>query len=204
MPNLNVGLSLAFMTCQAHALTDRPSIGGDDFGFSTYPFRCVVTDGIGQSDSASNCASVTAFVNCGTSYGGTYVDCGTCESGHDRTYTTRDIGGETLGYYTCSRSLIIIGCDSECADYTSWTAISGGRETYCDLSWGTCRYRCAANYYGDGTSCSPCTSYNGIAATSPAGSMSESSCCISSGSTYSFSDGVGSGTATITSTCCAS
>ena len=201
MPNLNVGLSLAFMTCQAHALIDKDGVLS---GGSSYPSRCIVTDGLGQSDSASSCASVTAFVNCGTSYGGTYVDCGTCNSGLERTYTTRDIGGETLGYYTCSRAAIILGCDTECADYTSWTAISGGRETYCDSSFFTCRYRCAANYYGDGTTCTACPSYNGIAGTSSAGSTSVSSCCISSGSTYSFSDGVGSGTATISSTCCAS
>ncbi len=171
-----------------------------------YPVRCIVEEGFGQSDSSSNCARVTAFVNCGTAYGGTYVDCATCNSGFTRAQVTVSIGSETLSYYTCQGGLLpIVQCPSACTS-ESWTSAGSGKEVRCvmGISSASCEYRCAANYYGNGTTCTACPSYNSIAGTSSAGSTSASSCCIASGSTYSFSDTVGSGTAKISSKCCAS
>ena len=199
MPNLNVGLSLAMFVCSAGATS------------TSYPVSCIIEEGLYGADAGANCSQVSAYINCGTLYG-TFVDCYTCDSGCTRTQKTATVNYETFSYYACEDCStlipIIVTCPLECPEET-WTDNGTGKEIRCvktDLS-ASCEYRCAANYYGNGTTCTSCASlgdYNGLYGSSSAGSTSASSCCISSGSTYSFSDTAGSGTATISSTCCAS
>ena len=151
------------------------------------------------------CTAASGQINCGLS-GGIYVDCTSCKNGYDLVSQSVTVLATTYTYGTCNKSLIIgPTCPSECSS-SSWTSAGSGKEVRCKLmaTTASCQYRCAANYYGDGTTCTSCGSYNGLAGTSSAGSTSASSCCISSGSTHSFSDTAGSGTATISSTCCAS
>ncbi len=84
---------------------------------------------------------------------------------------------------------------------TTYTSCNAGYY----LSSGSC-VTCAKGYYkssaGTATSCTRCPSSNGVYGTTAAtGTTSVVSCYIPSGSTYTFSDSTGSGTATITSNC---
>ncbi|MBQ8368333.1 MAG: hypothetical protein IJX43_04745 [Alphaproteobacteria bacterium] len=193
MPNLNVGLGLT--TCLAT----------NAWALDTLT-QCMVSEG---GTATLGCLYVTRTINCGTTLG-TYTDCGTCAENYTRTERTAEISStESYTYYTCARALItVVTCPTECTS-ESWTDNGDGKEIRCvkgTLS-ASCEYRCAAGYYGNGTTCTSCASlgdYNGLYGSSSAGSTSASSCCISSGSTYSFSDTAGSGTAQISSTCCAS
>ena len=173
----------------------------------TYPITCFYEEGLG-ADADAKCSNVTGYINCGLD--GTFVDCYTCNSGCTRTQKTATVNYQTFSYYSCelcnTKPIIpLVTCPLECTN-EDWSSNGTGKEKRCvktDLS-ASCEYRCAANYYGNGTTCTACPPYNGIAGTSSAGSTSVSSCCIASGATYSFSDTAGSGTAKISSTCCAS
>ncbi len=186
MPNLNVGLGLAM------------GMVGNTWGASS-GVMCFVDTGTPDT----GCSSLTRVINCGTY--GVFKDCAVCSSGYNRIAQTVSSALETYTYYVCQKALLPVTCPSTCSS-TSWTSAGSGKEVRCvkGTTSASCEYRCAANYYGNGTTCTACPSFNGIAATSSAGSTSCSGCCIASGSTYSFSDGVGSGNATITSTCCCS
>ncbi len=142
--------------------------------------------------------------------------CTSCNTDYTLTSKTGSVSGcsNTITYKSCEKAACN-NCNGNCLS-TGWTSASTGYEqkvtSLCNTSTCTCTettsYRCAAGYYGSPSSnlsgCSKCPSYNGIDGTSSAGSTSASSCCIASGSTYSFSDTVGSGTAKISSKCCAS
>ena len=186
MPNLNVGLGLALVSVDAWAL--EPTV------------QCFVDEGgIGIG-----CSDVARTITCTNE---TYIDCNTCRSGYTRSVTTITVSSnESYTIGVCTKNTV--SCPSTCSS-ESWTTSTNGREVRCvkSSSTATCEYRCAAGYYGSGTSCASCQgagSYNGLIGTSSAGSTSVSSCCILRGSTFSFSDDKGSGTATISSTCCAS
>lgn len=116
--------------------------------------------------------------------------------------------GGTVSYTTCQSVC------AECADCTSdtaWSAAGTGyqKKVTRTCNCGTCNeatsYRCAAGYYGsssNGTSgCTRCPSSGGVYGTSAAGSTAITSCYMPSGTSVSFSDVTGSGTAKYTSNC---
>ena len=199
MPNLNVGLSLASLV----GTTDVAAMVSCE---ATMTPGLYEGGGLMVSDDYACVEGTTYYYN---GYGVT--ECRACEGDFELTELEADIPGcFTMTYQGCAEGCA--KCD-DCVSDTSWSAAGAGYEKkvtrtcdcgYCDE---TASYRCAANYYGsssNGTSgCTACPSYNGIAGTSSAGSTSASACCISSGATYSFSDTAGSGTAKISSTCCA-
>lgn len=186
MPNLIVGLSLALVSVDAWALS---------------PTGCYIED---VTELPFGCAAASRQINCGASVG-VFVDCTSCKSNYNFETKTVTVNAlESYTYGTCNRIAVVVQCPSACTS-TSWTDAGSGKEARCviNLNSASCEYRCAAGYYGNGTTCTSCASlgaYNGLYGSSSAGSTS---CCISSGSTYSFSDTAGSGTATISSTCCA-
>ncbi|MBR5566778.1 MAG: hypothetical protein IKW09_01585 [Alphaproteobacteria bacterium] len=207
MPNLIVGLSLAFTALPAHAIIGDLTICSE--------VVCPSYSEISEAAPATT-GCVTFKDRCYEKPDGSILlvqSCTECEYGMDLTYSE-------YSSLSCSLKFGYNVCESDCANCTncisdtSWSSAGTGYQKKvtrtCDC--GTCKqttsYRCAANYYGsssNGTSgCTACPSYNGIAGTSSAGSTSASSCCISSGATYSFSDTAGSGTAKISSKCCAS
>ena len=115
--------------------------------------------------------------------GGEIVKAGEyCSDGRYCSLTGQLTGGGGLNPITC------FDCDS-----TSWASAGSGRESRIEAtcSNGTCTkdtlYRCAAGYYGNGTTCTVCPG----GGTSPAGTTAVSGCYIPSG--QSFSDGTGSG-----------
>ncbi len=117
----------------------------------------------------------------------------------------------------CESSFAYNNCDvdcpscSNCISDTTWSSAGTGYEKKVSrtCNCGTCTsstsYRCAAGYYGsssNGTSgCSRCPSSGGVYGTSAAGSTAITSCYLPSGTTVSFSDSIGSGTAKYTSNC---
>ncbi len=196
MPNLNVGLALVVCTTYdanaACSSTGSTSIVQERLMYSGL---CINTDEYYYKNSSGSVLLVTSCKSCADGY---YIS---------DTSAYSSVCAATYSYRTCVKCPDCTNCtESE----GIWSTIGSGRQqkvtTTCDC--GTCKtnysYRCAANYYGNGTTCTACPSYNGIAGTSSAGSSTVSSCCISSGSTYSFSDTIGSGNYKITSTCCAS
>ena len=184
MPNLNVGLSLALVSVDAWAITG-----------------CLIED---YTELPIGCAAASRQINCGTS-GGVYVDCTSCKSGYNFESKSVTSYGTTYTYGTCNRTAVIVSCPSACTS-TSWTDAGTGKQVRCvkTITSASCLYRCAANYYGNGTTCTACPRYNGVSGTCAAGSTSVSSCCIASGTSISFSDTKGSGTEKLTAQCCAS
>ncbi|MBQ8041939.1 MAG: hypothetical protein IJ273_01270 [Alphaproteobacteria bacterium] len=195
MPNLNVGLSLAMLAFSAGATS------------TSYPVSCFVSEGLYGADDDANCSQVSSYINCGNN--GTFVDCYTCNSGCTRTLKTQTIDYESFQYYACENCgtiiPIIVTCPLECTS-EDWTSNGTGKQIRCvkGTRSASCEYRCAANFYGDGTTCTACPRYNGVSGTCAAGSTSVSSCCIASGTSISFSDTKGSGTEKLTAQCCAS
>ena len=135
-----------------------------------------------------------------------------CMTGYELTSTsyTSSTCGTTHYYDMCTKS-----CDGTCSDCTSgsWTAGNTGYQQRtkktCNTSTCVCssstEYRCASGYYGsssNGTSgCTRCPSSGGVYGTSVAGSTAITSCYLPSGTTVSFSDSTGSGTAKYTANC---
>ncbi|MBP3340184.1 MAG: hypothetical protein J6L47_00775 [Alphaproteobacteria bacterium] len=188
MPNLIVGLSLALVSVDAWAITSMAS--------------CVIE---GYTELPLGCTAASRQINCGTT-GGVYVDCTACSSGYNLESQTVTVNAlESYTYGTCQRTVVIVECPSECTS-TSWTSAGTGKQVRCvkNITSALCQYRCAANYYGNGTTCTACPRYNGVSGTCAAGSTSVSSCCIASGTSISFSDTKGSGTEKLTAQCCAS
>ena len=186
MPNLNVGLGLALGGIgTTWALTLEAGV------------MCFIEEGTPDT----GCSSLTRVINCGT--GGVYQDCAQCSTGYTRTANTLETSLETYTYYTCTRSAVSVTCPTSCTS-TSWTSAGTGKQVRCvkNITSALCQYRCAANYYGNGITCTACPRYNGVSGTCAAGSTSCSACCISSGTSFSFSDTAGSGTAKTTQTCC--
>ncbi len=96
------------------------------------------------------------------------------------------------------------------------TSDSNGNGVYCECAkTNTTNYRCAANYYANGsdfgcywignsrycTGCSMCNLHQGKTASSPIGSDSASDCYISSSTTWNLEDGAGANTSKFKSTC---
>ncbi len=138
-----------------------------------------------------------------------WYTCNTCASGYTRTQTSATMMGcGTSNYYYCKSNCT--GC-TNCTSDTSWSSVGTGYEKKvtrtCDCN--TCNsstlYRCAAGYYGSSTNgtsgCTRCPSSGGVYGTSAAGSTAITSCYLPSGTTVSFSDSTGSGTAKYTSDC---
>ncbi|MBQ8042180.1 MAG: hypothetical protein IJ273_02510 [Alphaproteobacteria bacterium] len=201
MPNLNVGLVVAF------------GVAMDANAAYYCPAEACGTDAVVWGLVGSNC--LLSETEC---YGDIKVKtCTSCNTGYTLTSKTGSVSGcsNTISYKSCEQSSSCNNCNGECLS-TGWTSAGTGYEkrvaSLCNESKCTCdettSYRCAAGYYGSPSGnmsgCTKCPSYNGIAGTSSAGSTSVSSCCISSGSRYSFSDDIGSGAAIILSACCAS
>ena len=187
MPNLNVGLSLALVSVDAWALS---------------PTGCYIED---VTELPFGCTAASRQINCGASVG-VFVDCTSCKSNYNFETKTVTVNAlESYTYGTCNRIAVVVQCPSACTS-TSWTSAGTGKQVRCviDLNSASCEYRCAANFYGNGTTCTACPRYNGVSGTCIAGSTSVSSCCIASGTSFSFSDTKGSGTETLSSQCCAS
>ena len=200
MPNPIVGLGVAMCCANANAVTYCMS-------------EACGSDALLWGPSGSNCKTSTTVC-----YNDVKVkNCLTCNSGYSITQKSGSVDGcsNTIMYDSCEQSATCNNCDNKCIS-SSWTASGTGYEqrtiSNCNISTCLCvdkaEYRCAAGYYGSPTTnmsgCTRCPAYSGVYGTNSAGSTSVSSCCISSGSTYTFSDSIGSGNAKITSTCCAS
>ena len=199
MPNLNVGLGLVLgIVVDANAVTTICNAS-----------VCDSTDS-GYSDITrpTNCYNDFKSATC---YGDSRVlSCMSCPTGYTRTSKTVTIpcSGGTTTWYTCVQDCT--GC-SNCTSDTSWSSAGTGyekkvtRTCNCNTCNSSTSYRCAAGYYGSSTNgtsgCSKCTSHNSVSANSSAGSTAQTSCYISSSSSWSFSDTTGSGSAKFASNC---
>ena len=162
------------------------------------------------SVSMPGCSSMSA--QCWETTKGSYTPwytCLSCQTGYTRTQTSARMGlCGNANYYYCSQNCT--GC-SNCTSDTSWSSAGTGyekkvtRTCNCNTCNSSTSYRCAAGYYGSSTNgtsgCSKCTSHNSVAANSSAGSTAQTSCYISSSSSWSFSDTTGSGSAKFGSNC---
>ena len=151
-----------------------------------------------------NCASWTGYCTNATNW--QISSCDKCDDGYVRQLATNHNCTNISSVYEC----VCAGC-SDCSS-TSWTSAGTGKETriYAQCNCNTCQkstqYRCAAGYYrssgsGSSTVCTRCPSSGGVYGTSAAGSTAITSCYLPSGTTVSFSDSAGSGTAKYTSDC---
>ena len=204
MPNLNVGLVVAFGVAM-----DANAIGACN------QLVCDVTDSqYNNITSPNNCGMGTIIDNnlvTATCYAESRIlSCANCPTGYSKKANTVAIpcsGGKTT-WYTCVQDCT--GC-SDCTSDTSWSSAGTGyekkvtRTCNCNTCNSSTSYRCAAGYYGSSTNgtsgCSKCTSHNSVSANSSAGSTAQTSCYISSSSSWSFSDTTGSGSAKFASNC---
>ena len=169
-----------------------------------------VSTSVDGSVSMPGCSTMVA--QCWETTQGMYspwYTCNVCASGYKRTKTSATMMGcGSTYYYYCEQDCT--GC-SDCTSDTSWSSAGTGydkkvtRTCNCNTCNSSTSYRCAAGYYGsssNGTSgCSKCTSHNSVSANSSAGSTAQTSCYISSSSSWSFSDTTGSGSAKFASNC---
>lgn len=164
------------------------------------------------SSSYSTSSTNTCYKNSSTGQILQITDHTACMTGYELTSTsyTSTTCDTIYSYDICTKA-----CDGTCSDCTSgsWTDGNTGYQQRtkktCNTSTCVCfsstEYRCASGYYGsssNGTSgCTRCPSSGGVYGTSAAGSTAITSCYLPSGTTVSFSDSTGSGTATYTSDC---
>ena len=184
---LNNGCDAIYNACAVVCATQTSDPGGSNA--HTY-------------DGTGNCASYT------TSYvvlenisnlKWTVKSCDTCNSGYYRYAISGNNSVCDIPYYACA------ACTKVVSSYSSWSIETTGRErrtvTYTWDSDGcsgtpasTYEYRCAAGYYGNGTTCTACPSPG----QSSAGSTSQTSCCVPTGVTTTDEYG----TYKYTSPCC--
>ena len=124
--------------------------------------------------------------------------CDQCKSGYTQKQVILPLSAScSTGYYVCEE-VKCTGC-SNCASDTTWSSAGTGKEklTTRTCNCNTCNestsYRCAAGYYGNGSTCTACPS----GGTSSAGATTVGGCCATT-----FSDTKGSGK--YNPTCCAS
>ena len=122
--------------------------------------------------------------------------CNTCQSGYGLVQKSVSLSPSCEPtFYACATCT---GC-SNCTSDTTWSSNGTGKEklTIRTCNCNTCststQYRCAAGYYGNGTTCTACPS----GGTSSAGATTVGGCCATS-----FSDTKGSGN--YNPKCCAS
>ncbi|MBQ8367756.1 MAG: hypothetical protein IJX43_01710 [Alphaproteobacteria bacterium] len=211
MPNLNVGLSLAMCcinTASAYLMVSAGSSPG------SWCYSDCTTEGMGCMIVVScNCDDgVSVMDDCSTS--DSYYTCYLGSSGGVDYYC--DYGNESA----CS----LCGCiDGYITDWTSTSTTGVVQRTYQSLDddYDSCyasthsHYGCAEGYYmssGSSTlltamlSCARCPSFQTTSGTvygntSEGNRSSATACYLSSGTTSSFSDTIGSGTQKFTSTC---
>ena len=178
-------------------------------------YAVAVAGGVPCSASTGRCSKVssmgsTYLVGCmayheecfqdsaGEAQHGIYV-CTSCASGYSLVSDSLDRPSGCSNSYTytyCKQNCT--GC-SNCTSDTTWSSNGTGKEklTTRTCSCNTCntstQYRCAAGYYGNGTTCTACPS----GGTSSAGTTTVGGCCATS-----FSDTKGSGN--YNRKCCAS
>ena len=189
----NYAMAVVALTCTTTTCgsTVNESAPTSSYGAS-YTNKCY------KNSSTGNILQITEHTACMTGYELTSTS---------YTSTTCDM---TYYYDMCTKA-----CDGTCSNCTSgsWTAGNTGYQQRtkktCNTSTCVCssstEYRCASGYYGsssNGTSgCTRCPSSGGVYGTSAAGSTAITSCYLPSGTTVSFSDSTGSGTAKYTSNC---
>lgn len=149
-------------------------------------------------DCANNGIATGSYTKRGNQgeYGATYNKqyCTDCKEGDE--LVTESVTGRTTGctltYTVCK--LICDRCEPACGPYGNWETVPNDTtrqrrpKTRCDYTICSCvaggyDYRCNSNYYGSGTSCSPCPANS----TSSAGSTSSNQCKCAAG--YYMSDG---------------